>query len=102
MKSFRLISLIEGISLLVLLFVAMPLKYKLGISEAVWYAGITHGVLFLTYMIMSLVTSHRQQWPIIKWLLIFLAGVLPFGFIVVDKKLKKEMVASASADLGVK
>jgi len=92
MKSFRLISLIEGVSLLVLLFIAMPLKYKWGINEAVWYAGITHGTLFLIYLVMSLVTSHQQQWPVIKWLLIFLAGVLPFGFIVVDRKLKKEMV----------
>jgi len=92
MKSFRLISLIEGVSLLVLLFIAMPLKYKLGMSEAVWYAGTTHGTLFLIYLVMSLVTSHQQQWPVIKWLLIFLAGVLPFGFVAVDKKLKKEMV----------
>jgi integral membrane protein len=91
MKSFRLISLIEGISLLVLLFIAMPLKYKWGINEAVWYAGITHGTLFLIYLVMSLVTSHQQQWPVIKWLLIFLAGVFPFGFIMVDRKLKKEM-----------
>jgi len=91
MKSFRFISFIEGVSLLVLLFAAMPLKYKFGINEAVWYAGITHGMLFLTYLVMSLVTSHQQQWPVIKWLLIFLAGVLPFGFVVVDKKLKKEM-----------
>lgn len=93
MKSFRMISLIEGISLLILLFIAMPLKYKFGINEAVWYAGITHGTLFLTYLVMSLTTSHRQQWSIIKWLLIFLAGVLPFGFIAVDRKLKKEMAS---------
>jgi len=92
MKSFRMISLIEGVSLLVLLFIAMPLKYKWGINEAVWYAGITHGTLFLIYLVMSLVTSHQQKWPVIKWLLIFLAGVLPFGFVLVDRKLKKEML----------
>ncbi|MBL1261732.1 MAG: DUF3817 domain-containing protein [Thiotrichaceae bacterium] len=95
MKVFRLISLIEGISLLVLLFIAMPLKYQFGISEAVWYAGITHGMLFLTYMVMSLVTSHQQQWPVIKWLLIFLAGIVPLGFVAVDKKLKKELASAA-------
>ena len=92
MKTFRIISLIEGVSLLILLFIAMPLKYKWGINEAVWYAGITHGTLFLIYLVMSLVTSHQQKWPVIKWLLIFLAGVLPFGFVLVDRKLKKEMV----------
>jgi len=91
MKTFRIISLIEGVSLLILLFIAMPLKYKWGINEAVWYAGITHGTLFLIYLVMSLVTSHQQKWPVIKWLLIFLAGVLPFGFVLVDRKLKKEM-----------
>jgi len=92
MKSFRMISLIEGVSLLILLFIVMPLKYKWGINEAVWYAGITHGTLFLIYLVMSLVTSHQQKWLVIRWLLIFLAGVLPFGFVLLDRKLKKEMV----------
>ena len=88
MKGFRTLSLIEGVSLLVLLFIAMPAKYKFGFDAAVFYAGITHGVLFLIYMVASLGVSHKQGWSIVKWLGVFLAGVVPFGFLVVDRMLK--------------
>jgi len=93
MKLFRLISLIEGCSLLILLLIAMPLKYKLGVSDAVFYAGISHGMLFLLYLVMSLITSHQQKWPVMKWLLVFLAGTLPFGFLIVDRSLKNTLTA---------
>lgn len=88
MQAFRLISLIEGLSLLALLLIAMPLKYQFGIAEAVLYVGITHGTLFLLYMVVSLAVSHQQQWTIAKWLAVFLAGVVPFGFLMVDRQLK--------------
>jgi integral membrane protein len=88
MNYFKLLSRIEGASLLVLLFIAMPAKYQFGISEVVFYAGITHGSLFLAYMAGSLAVSHHQNWSILRWLSVFLAGVIPFGFLVVDKKLQ--------------
>ena len=95
MKVFRLISLIEGISLVTLLFIAMPLKYQFGVGEAVAYVGITHGCLFLIYMVMSLSVSHQHQWSIFKWLAVFFAGVLPFGFLLVDKQLRADPITAA-------
>ena len=98
MQTFRLISLIEGLSLLTLLLIAMPLKYQFGIAEAVFYVGITHGCLFLLYMVMSLSISHQQQWSIIKWLAVFFAGVVPFGFLLVDRQLKPQIPSSPALD----
>ncbi|MCF6219383.1 MAG: DUF3817 domain-containing protein [Gammaproteobacteria bacterium] len=98
MKIFRLISFVEGISLIVLLGVAMPLKYQFGIDSAVFYAGITHGTLFLIYMVASLSISHQQGWSIIKWLAIFLAGIFPFGFLIVDSVLKQPSSFAAAVE----
>lgn len=88
MKFFRVVSIVEGLSLLTLLFVAIPLRNYADIPEAVMYAGWIHGVLFLLYGAVSLVVSHRQQWSILYWLLIFMLGAVPFGFLFVDSRLK--------------
>ena len=90
MRSFRVLSLIEGISLLLLLFVAMPLKYYLAVGGPVFYIGMAHGVLFLCYLVASLAISHKQGWSIAYWLLVFGLGLVPLGFLLLDKKLKQE------------
>ncbi|HDP89297.1 MAG TPA: DUF3817 domain-containing protein [Thioalkalivibrio sp.] len=100
MKLFRLVSLIEGCSLLALLFVAMPLKYYAGMPEPVFYVGMTHGILFLLYAGMALGVSHLQGWSIGYWLLIFLLGVIPFGFLVVDHRLRRTMHPQLAAEAG--
>ncbi len=88
LAKFRMLSLVEGASLLILLFIAMPMKYYFNLPEAVKIVGPIHGVLFLVYMFASLVVSHKLKWTTVKWLMIFLAGVLPFGFLLIDKQLK--------------
>lgn len=92
LKAFRLLSLIEGISLITLLFIAMPAKYQFG-HDFVWPVGMTHGVLWLTFVVMSLVVSHLQRWSVLVWLLALLCSVIPFGFVVLDARLKREMAA---------
>ena len=100
MKAFRLISLIEGTSLLILLFIAMPLKYHFEVTGVVPIVGITHGCLFLLYMVMSLSVSHQQQWSIIKWLGVFFAGMIPFGFMLVDRQLRSVTTVASTAEAG--
>ncbi len=90
LSKFRLLSLIEGSSLLILLFVAMPAKYYLDIKMAVPIIGTIHGMLYLSYMVISLVVSHQRNWSIIKWLTVFLAGVIPFACFILDRILKRE------------
>jgi integral membrane protein len=90
LKTFRLLSLIEGLSLITLLFIAMPAKYQFG-YDFVWPVGMTHGVLWLSFVVMSLMVSHLQRWSVLVWLLALICSVIPFGFVVLDARLKREM-----------
>ena len=88
---FRLISIAEGISYLLLLGIAMPLKYYADFPEAVKYTGWAHGVLFVAYMISGLDISIERKWSLGKIVLAVLASLLPFGPFIFDKKmLEKE------------
>jgi integral membrane protein len=95
LKSFRILSLIEGLSLLVLLFIAMPAKYHFGISGVVPVAGLTHGCLWLAYLVLSLTVSHQRQWSVGFWLMTLAASVLPFACFVLERKLKRMETAAA-------
>ena len=86
----RLIGILEGISLLVLLFVAMPLKYLAGKPEAVKYTGWIHGVLFVVFMLAVLWAYFKYKWPFKKLVFAFLAAFFPFGTFIFDAQLKKE------------
>ena len=63
---FRLVSLLEGVSFLVLLGIAMPLKYAAGIPEAVRYVGWAHGLLFVLFILALLSASTAARWPLAK------------------------------------
>lgn len=89
LKAFRILSLIEGSSLLLLLFAAMPARHYLGFSEIVFYAGMTHGILFLAYIVGSLIVSHNQNWSVGYWLLVFFASVIPFACFFLDRRLNQ-------------
>lgn len=95
LKTFRLLSLIEGLSLLVLLFIAMPAKYHFGISGVVPVVGMTHGSLWLAFIVLSLVVSHQRQWSVGFWLATLLASVMPFACFWLEHRLKKMATAPA-------
>ena len=83
----RWVGLLEGVSFLLLLFVAMPLKYAAGRPEAVRWVGMTHGVLFIAFVILVLVVASQRRWGI-KWIgAAVLASLLPFGTFVLDRQL---------------
>lgn len=88
----RKIGLAEGISFLLLLFVAMPLKYFMGLPEAVKFAGWAHGVLFVAYSAAVLYVRETCNWSLLKSLMALGAGLLPFGTFLLDRELKKQMV----------
>ncbi|HHJ80562.1 MAG TPA: DUF3817 domain-containing protein [Candidatus Tenderia electrophaga] len=90
LNNFRIISLIEGLSFLVLLFVAMPLKYYWGYPQAVSMVGMTHGLLFVAYVLVASMVGQRQGWSDRFMFMVVLAGMLPFGCFVLERKLKKE------------
>ena len=87
---FRKVAVLEGISYLLLLFVAMPLKYYADMPVAVKYTGWAHGLLFVLYAALLVLAWQEQKWKFGKAVLIFLASLLPFMPFVVDRKLKDE------------
>jgi integral membrane protein len=88
-KRFRWISLIEGTSFLLLLFIAMPLKYTLDMPEPVTYLGWAHGGLFLLYIYLVFPTARSLKWGFSRTLFALMASVLPFGPFIFDRNLKK-------------
>lgn len=93
LKAFRILSLIEGLSLLVLLCIAMPLKYKFHVQGVMPIVGMTHGLLWMAYFVMSLAVSHKREWSVGMWLAALLASVIPAACFVLDRKLKQEEIA---------
>jgi integral membrane protein len=87
---FRVIAVLEGISYLVLLGIAMPLKYLLDMPAFVKYTGWAHGVLFILYMVTLAHVMYVHKWSIGKGLLAVVASLLPFGPFIFDKKLLRE------------
>ncbi|MFC0773653.1 DUF3817 domain-containing protein [Terrimonas alba] len=88
---FRKIAFAEGVSFLVLLLIAMPLKYMANMPMAVTIVGGVHGLLFIAFMIMAweVKREYKRDWA---WLIkSFVASILPFGTFVMDhKQWKKE------------
>lgn len=87
---YRKTALIEGISYLILLFIAMPLKYFFDVPDAVKYFGWIHGILFLVFFVCLVLASIKYRWGIIRIALYLLGSVLPFVPFILDKKLKEE------------
>jgi integral membrane protein len=87
---FRLVGVLEGFSYLILLGIAMPLKYFAGRPEAVKYFGWAHGVLFVAFSVLLLQVWIRYKWSFLKTTAAFIASLLPFGTFILDRRLKKE------------
>ncbi|AXE17195.1 hypothetical protein DR864_05310 [Runella rosea] len=83
----RIIGFLEGISFLVLLFIAMPLKYIAGQPMAVKITGMAHGVLFVLYILYVVMAAVEYSWSIKKSVLAFIASLVPFGTFWADAKL---------------
>lgn len=89
MKTFRLIALLEGVSFLVLLFIAMPLKYMMDMPLPVKITGMAHGLLFTAFVILLAMVHFQRNWPIKRTFIAFLSSFLPFGTFVLDAKVLK-------------
>ena len=83
LKRFRLIALLEGISFIVLLFIAMPIKYILGEPIVVKIIGMAHGGLFLLFLYLLFVTAKEYEWKLPFISMAFIASLLPFGTFLV-------------------
>lgn len=87
---FRLIALLEGVSFLVLLFIAMPLKYAADMPLAVRVVGMAHGVLFIAYVLLLVDLFASKKFTASRCGIAFVASLLPFGTFAFDRVLKRE------------
>ncbi|WP_038250984.1 DUF3817 domain-containing protein [Ghiorsea bivora] len=97
LKTFRILSMIEGLSLIALLFIAMPAKYQYGI-DLVKFVGPIHGMLWLAYLPMLDATNRQQKWPSSMLSIAFITSVIPFGCFYLEKKIRAQgLVPNKSA-----
>ncbi len=98
-KKFRIVSFVEGISFLTLLFVAMPIKYIGGNPIPVKIAGMTHGLLFCLFIYFLYMAASEHKWSKKFSLFAFVTSLVPFGMLFLDKHLKKKELAPSSSKL---
>ena len=96
----RRLTLLEGVSFLLLLGVAMPLKYFAGMPMAVKVFGWVHGLLFVSFCFALLRTMLITGWSFRRAATVFIASLLPFGPFVLDRRMREwEKEPPQSADL---
>jgi integral membrane protein len=100
LRTFTLVGYCEGVSFLVLLGIAMPLKYAAGIPEVVLVVGWIHGVLWILYMLSASRCRAVYQWRFRTFLGAALASVMPFGPFVFDRWLRQSPSRTADTASG--
>lgn len=96
-KNLRFIGIAEGISFLVLLLIAMPMKYMLGIPEPVKFVGWAHGILFIAYVLSVFPAIKPMRWNFFSTLIALAASLVPLGTFFLDKQLKRKLVELSAA-----
>jgi integral membrane protein len=94
LRQLRLVMFLEGSSFVVLLFIAMPLKYLADLPLAVRIVGSVHGLLFLMFMVALYRAARERNWPRRRSLVAFVASIVPFGTFVFDRSLRREIAAA--------
>jgi integral membrane protein len=88
---FRIIAFLEGISYILLLFIAVPIKYFGNDPQYVKLLGMPHGMLFLAYIILAVILGSKLKWKSNTLLFILAASIIPFGTFYVDKVYLKKV-----------
>ena len=92
---FRGMAYTVGVGLLILVLVAMPLKY-LGDSEGlIRVVGPLHGFLYMVYLVATVNLAFKARWTPVKMVLVMLAGTIPFVSFVVERRVTDELRAAA-------
>jgi len=89
-KIFKIIALLEGVSYLLLLFIATPLKYFSDNDTYVKLLGKPHGLLVIAYLFFTLLLKKQMKWSLKDIFIILICSVIPFGTFWMDKKYLSE------------
>ena len=94
MKTLTVTGYLEGLSFLLLLGLALPLRHYFDLVEPVRYIGMAHGVLFIAYVVVLMSTAAKVKMPLWGMPGGVIAAFLPFGPFIFDRMLKKAVVTS--------
>ena len=88
---FRITALLEGVSYILLLFIATPVKYLLNDPQYVKLLGMPHGLLFIGYVVLAFMLKNELKWNQKQFITVLLASIIPFGTFYIDKKYLKPL-----------
>lgn len=93
---YRVMALVTGTMLLLLVLVAMPLKYFADTPGPVAVIGTAHGFLFMVYLVTAADLGLRRRWPWLRLGVILIAGTIPFLSFVMERSVRHEILGPAS------
>ena len=91
LQKFRLINKIEGISFIILLFIAMPMKYSFGYPIATKVVGMLHGLLVFAFIYQIIEAKKEAGFTLKETALYSILSLIPFGSFYTDKLLARKM-----------
>lgn len=86
---FRVTAFLEGVSYILLLFIATPIKYFGDDPQYVKMLGMPHGILFMLYVILAFMLKQENEWFKSNFKMVLLASIIPFGTFVLERKYNK-------------
>ncbi|GAA4270268.1 DUF3817 domain-containing protein [Hyunsoonleella aestuarii] len=86
---FRIVAFLEGVSYILLLFIATPIKYLVNDPQYVKLLGMPHGILFVVYVALAILFKKEFSWTNNEFLLVLVAAIIPFGTFYIDRKYLK-------------
>lgn len=90
LPTFRIIALLEGVSYILLLFIATPIKYLYEDPQYVKMLGMPHGILFMAYVVLAVLISGDMKWSTRTLWIVLIASIIPFGTFYIDKTYLKK------------
>jgi integral membrane protein len=94
---YRIAAYVVGVMLLVLVFIAMPIKYFGDNPAPVQVIGPIHGWLFAIYLVLAFDLARRTDWPLKRTLGVMIAGTIPFLSFVVERKVRRWLAPAVPA-----
>jgi len=91
-KPYRLLAYVVGCVLIVLVLIAVPLKYAAGVPQLVQIVGPLHGVLYIVYLLATFNLATKAKFPPLRTILVMLAGTIPFVSFVAERSVTRELL----------
>lgn len=82
---FRIVAFLEGLSYILLLFIAVPIKYIANEPQYVKLLGMPHGLLFVAYIAMAFIIKNDFKWSSKTFLIVLVASIIPFGTFYIER-----------------